>query len=188
MMIKKSSVLFGLIIVLNGCAAPSEKPASTVPVEERSVPVGIGVDTTRHEARAESTTQEQNVPKVEEYNSQYQNKKTPVTGPAVIALLTEADGYAKAGRGEQAAASLERALRIEPKNALLWHRLAVIRLQQGQWEQAVTLARKSNALSGRDHELQSGNWEVIAKAYEALGEGDKAKDAWEKVKNLVGRG
>jgi predicted Zn-dependent protease len=159
-----------------------------VPVEERSVPVEIGADTTRYELRAESTTEELIAPEAGEYKSQYQNTETPVTGPAVIALLTEADGYAKAGRGEQAAASLERALRIEPKNALLWHRLAVIRLQQGQWEQAVTLARKSNTLSGSDHKLQSGNWEVIAKAYEALGKGDKAKEAWERVKNLIGRG
>ena len=187
-MIKKSSVLFGVMVILNGCAETPEKPVATVPVEERSVPVEISTDTITNEVRVESTTQDQIVPKADEYDSQYQNTDTPVTGPAVIALLTEADGYAKAGRGEQAAASLERALRIEPKNALLWHRLAVIRLQQGQWDQAVTLARKSNTLAGRDHKLQSGNWEVIANAYEALGQGDKAKEAWEKVKNLVGKG
>jgi tetratricopeptide (TPR) repeat protein len=188
MMINKSSVLFGLIIILNGCAESPEKPVATVPVEDRSVPVEIGADTTRHEARVESTKQEQIIPKAEEYDSQYQNIKTHASGPAVIALLTEADRYAKAGRGDQAAASLERALRIEPRNAMLWHRLSVIRLQQGQWDQAITLARKSNTLSGQDYKLQSGNWEVIARGYEALGQGEKAKKAWDRARNLVGKG
>ncbi|MEO8331176.1 MAG: tetratricopeptide repeat protein, partial [Gallionella sp.] len=43
--------------------------------------------------------------------------------PAVIALLDQAQLENKAGRRETAGASLERALRIEPRNPWLWHEL-----------------------------------------------------------------
>lgn len=96
----------------------------------------------------------------------------PTAGPAVIALLGQARRQAGAGEGEQAAATLERALRIEPQNAWVWHRLAVLRLQQGRWDQAIDLASKSITLAGADPRLLGGNWEVIARARE--GKGDHA--------------
>ncbi|MFD1692928.1 hypothetical protein ACFSHR_19400 [Azotobacter chroococcum] len=40
---------------------------------------------------------------------------------AVIALLKSAIEEFSAGRPEQAASALERGLRIEPNNAILWH-------------------------------------------------------------------
>lgn len=83
---------------------------------------------------------------------------------AVAALLRLARSQAEAGHGEQAAATLERALRIEPRNPWLWHRLAVLRLQQGYWDRAAELAKKSSVLA-RDHRrLLTGNLEVIQAA------------------------
>ena len=84
--------------------------------------------------------------------------------PVVAALLRLARSQADAGHGEQAAATLERALRIEPRNPWLWHRLAVLRLQQGYWDRAAELAKKSSVLA-RDHRrLLTGNLEVIQAA------------------------
>lgn len=83
---------------------------------------------------------------------------------AVIALLDHADQQAQAGDSDAAAASLERALRIEPRNASLWSRLAVIRLEQGQPDQAEQLALKSNSLSPYDNNLLARNWDTVAKA------------------------
>ncbi len=84
--------------------------------------------------------------------------------PAVAVLLRLARSKAEAGHGEQAAATLERALRIEPRNPWLWHRLAVLRLQQGYWDRAAELAKKSNLLA-RDHRrLLTGNLKVIQAA------------------------
>ncbi|MGH8508049.1 MAG: tetratricopeptide repeat protein [Gammaproteobacteria bacterium] len=84
--------------------------------------------------------------------------------PATAALLRLARSQAEAGHGEQAAATLERALRIEPRNPWLWHRLAVLRLQQGYWDRAAELAKKSSVLA-RDHRrLLKGNLEVIQAA------------------------
>ena len=101
----------------------------------------------------------------------------PTAGEAVIALLEQAKTQAGAGEAEQAAATLERALRIEPKNPWLWHRIAVLRLQQGHWEEAIDLATKSNALASGHRRLLGGNWKVISMALEGLGDPEGARDA-----------
>jgi Tfp pilus assembly protein PilF len=44
----------------------------------------------------------------------------PSQNPAVVALFEQARSQSSAGQGEAAGASLERALRIEPRNPLLW--------------------------------------------------------------------
>jgi len=84
--------------------------------------------------------------------------------PAVVALLNKANRSERNGELEQSAASLERALRIQPDNAWLWHRLALLRLFQHQHDDAVSMASKSNALSGDNARLQADNWRVIAQA------------------------
>ena len=108
----------------------------------------------------------------------------PVPGPAVVALLDAADQYSASGQREQAAASLERALRIEPGNPVLWHRLGRLRLQERQWDQAIALAEKSNALARGDKALQAGNWEVIAAAREAIGDATGALQARKRAQGL----
>ena len=61
---------------------------------------------------------------------------------------------------EQAAAKLERALRVEPGNARLWHELARVHLEQGNADQAIQFAYKSDALA-RDERLKSRNRRLI---------------------------
>ncbi|MCY4362793.1 MAG: tetratricopeptide repeat protein [Gammaproteobacteria bacterium] len=84
--------------------------------------------------------------------------------PAVLALMDETDYRLGEGDAEAAASSVERALRLEPKNPWLWHRLAVLRLQQGHWRQAAALAEKSNSLSLRHPELRKANAGLIERA------------------------
>jgi tetratricopeptide (TPR) repeat protein len=88
----------------------------------------------------------------------------PRTSGAVLALLGNADDERLAGNHAMAAATLERALRIEPRNALVWHRLAEIRLQQGKPRRAESLAMKSNSLAGNDSVLRAKNRELIERA------------------------
>ena len=101
----------------------------------------------------------------------------PQGNPAVIALLDSAQNQRLEGNYEQAAAALERALRLEPRNAMLWHRLAQVRLSQGQWRNAIDLAAKSNSLAGGERSLQASNWLVIAQAKERQGDRDGAQAA-----------
>jgi cytochrome c-type biogenesis protein CcmH/NrfG len=83
------------------------------------------------------------------------------SGRAVHTLLAKADNLQAQQQWERAAALLERALRIEPRNAQLWHRLARVRLNQGRYGMAQSLAQKSNALAGDDAELQAQNALII---------------------------
>jgi Tetratricopeptide repeat len=103
---------------------------------------------------------------------------------AVVTLLDTADQQVRTGNLDHAAAILERALRLEAHNPLLWHRLATLRLQQGQFAQAASLAAKSNALAGNNRQLQASNWDTIAQAKELLGDAAAARTAREKARQL----
>ena len=83
---------------------------------------------------------------------------------AVAGLMQSARADAAAGRLPNAAASLERALRIEPKNPRLWQELARVRLQQGNFAQAESLAQRSNAWAGNDGALRAENARSIEQA------------------------
>ncbi len=106
-------------------------------------------------------------------------------GP-VLALLDEAGAAERAGDLEGAAASVERALRIAPRDAVLWHRLARIRLAQGRWRQAESLARRSLALAPRARALAARNWRLIARARRARGDAAGAREAERRAAALEG--
>lgn len=102
-------------------------------------------------------------------------------GAAVIALLERADQQYMEQDLDAAAASLERALRIEPRNPLLWHRLASVRLDQGQIDQAMQMAAKSNSFAGSNRSLMARNWRLIALAQRAKGDLEAARAAEDKA-------
>ena len=110
----------------------------------------------------------------------------PVPGPAartenfaVASLLDGARADAAAGRLANAAASLERALRIEPRNPRLWQELARVRLKQGDYAQAENIAARSNSWAGDDSGLRAENWRLIAQARDARGDAAGARAALE---------
>jgi Tfp pilus assembly protein PilF len=83
---------------------------------------------------------------------------------AVAGLMDSARSDAAAGRLAEAAATLERALRIEPRNPRLWQELAHVRLQQGDFPQAESLAQRSNSWAGSDSALRAENARIIEQA------------------------
>lgn len=96
---------------------------------------------------------------------------------AVAGLMETARADAASGNLAGAAASIERALRIEPRNARLWHELARVRLKQGQYAQAENVAARSNSWAGDDRALRAENWRLIAESRRARGDTDGAKAA-----------
>ncbi len=90
--------------------------------------------------------------------------------PVVSRLLASAQQLKRAKDWDGASGALERALRIEPRNASLWASLAEIKFEQKEWKGALQLAAKSNALSGEDATLRRRNWYLMANAHEALGD------------------
>jgi len=110
--------------------------------------------------------------------------KADATGPVVLRLSKTARQLQKQGRSSQAAATLERALRIAPRNAKLWQQLAQVRLEQGKWHLAESMAAKSNSFAGKDRELQAENWKLIASANRAQGRPEAAQRAWSNYRAL----
>lgn len=81
-------------------------------------------------------------------------------------IETASQQYAD-GHPDQAAATLERALHIQPNNPATLHYLGVLRLQQGQFQQAETLAARSNLRVGTNQALRNRNLQLIAAAQTA---------------------
>ena len=114
-----------------------------------------------------------------------QIRPTPDTSKAALALLSKARSAAKAGKLDVAESQLERALRIEPRNAVLWHYMAKLRLYQGRLEQAAGLAAKSNSLDKGDRQLRADNWRIIAHARYQKGDKAGADAAQQQVDKLT---
>lgn len=96
---------------------------------------------------------------------------------AVGALVTAANQNTKAGDLDSAAASIERAIRIEPRNATLFYKLALLRLKQSKPRLAEDLAKKSALLASTDSTLKKHCWLLIAHARELQQDSAGAKEA-----------
>ncbi len=101
----------------------------------------------------------------------------PSAPPAVLALMRDAESSAASGSYDNAASSLERAIRIQPRSAELWQKLAEVRLQQHQPGLAEDLAKKSNVLAKGNKSLIRKNWSIIAEARRQKGDAEGAADA-----------
>jgi Flp pilus assembly protein TadD len=101
--------------------------------------------------------------------------------PAVASLASRAEQQRRGGDSSGAAATLERALRIQPQEAYLWNRLARVRLEQGMSDSAAKLAARSNALTGDQPSLKTNNWEIIATSRRQKGDIEGAVEAERKA-------
>lgn len=99
------------------------------------------------------------------------------SSPAVLSLLGRADTLARNGNMDMAAATLERALDLEPRNPFIYQRLASVKLAQGQTGQAEAMARKSNSVAGDNPFVRADNWQLIAEARRASGDRSGANEA-----------
>ena len=103
---------------------------------------------------------------------------------AVVALVQNARSNVSAGELGSAAANLERALRIEPRNPALWHELARVNLHQGKPLQAAQFAGKSNTFAGENAVLKAANWRLIGQARTQSGDHAAAEAAFQKAAEL----
>ena len=84
-------------------------------------------------------------------------------GPAAT-LLVASEQALNQGDAEQAAALLERAIRIDPDNGELWLALARARFEQGEFDQTEQLARRAITLLGNQPQLEQDAWLLIDRA------------------------
>ncbi|CAG7856322.1 hypothetical protein MCAMS1_00759 [biofilm metagenome] len=99
--------------------------------------------------------------------------QTPAVGSLVMAANEESQG----GNLGSAVASIERAIRIEPRNATLYYKLAVLRLKQSKPRLAEDLARKAALLAVNDNNLKKHSWLLVANARELQSNVEGAKKA-----------
>lgn len=97
-------------------------------------------------------------------SARFNESTTLQAGAGALAMLEKAEEYVQMRRFDLAITTLERALRMEPRNAWIWNRLAVAHLEERNRQQAVHLATKSNALISADHPLRPLNNNIIARA------------------------
>jgi tetratricopeptide (TPR) repeat protein len=150
-----------------------------IPPQPPSVP--------RPEAGPGSTTTQPRPPDIEAPPPPEQPRpgKTFRLGPASLALVSQAHKQAQDGDYGQAAASIERALRIEPNNPLLWIELGDIRVSEHNNDQADAMGRKALALATGDHQAESSAWRLIAESLRARNRNEEAADADKKAEQLV---
>ncbi|MFZ2449324.1 MAG: hypothetical protein WAW36_02245 [Methylovulum miyakonense] len=104
--------------------------------------------------------------------------------PVVGTLVLAANKSTEKGNVESATATIERAIRIEPRNATLFYKLALLRLKQSKPKLAEDLAKKSVLLAGNDKQLKKHSWLLIARARDMQNNPEGAKEARKKAEKL----
>jgi predicted Zn-dependent protease len=104
--------------------------------------------------------------------------------PATNALVQQAHTQAHAGAFVPAAATIERALRIEPENPLLWIELGQLRLSENNPSQAEYMGRKAVNLATGDPQALASSWRLIAESLRMLGRNEEAAEADRKASAL----
>ncbi len=107
--------------------------------------------------------------------------------PASSSLVAQARKQAAAGDFATATATVERALRIEPDNPLLWIELGQVHLTEGNAPQADSMGRKALALATGDPSAQAAAWHLIAEALRARGRNQEASEAEQRAAGLAPR-
>lgn len=98
-------------------------------------------------------------------------------GPATSALVIQAHKQATGGDYGAADATLERAVRIEPDDPLVWIELGRVRLGETNAVQADALGHKALTLATGDPSAQAAAWHLIADAARARGHTVQAYEA-----------
>jgi cytochrome c-type biogenesis protein CcmH/NrfG len=111
-------------------------------------------------------------------------ESTHTESPAIASLMKDARTASDSGQAANAAALLERGLRIEPRNPRLWQQLARVRLDQKDFMQAESCAQRSSSWAATDTALRYENWQLIAKSREARGDAAGAKAALDAAERL----
>lgn len=163
-------------VVLSGCGAlPPSPPAS--PSEPRPE-VGPG------------STQTQSRPPPQAAPPEQPSRPPPKQfhlGPATLSLVSQAHKQSQSGDLGGAAATLERALRIEPNNPLLWIEMGDVRLSENDGDQADNMGRKALALATGDVRAESAAWHLIAESLRLRHRNPEAAEADQKAAALAAR-
>ncbi len=167
----RTNIVLMNLIALHGCAGLISQPVDNVPVEEPGKAEIVSVDKSVKPGERISDAE---FIGLDTMQAELPKEAQPATqqSPVIVALLDDALQQQQQGRLPMAAATIERAIRLEPNNPFLWTRLAQVRLAEKNWQQAYVLANKSISLARSNRDLQQLNWSIIEQA--KYGQGDQA--------------
>ena len=106
-------------------------------------------------------------------------------GPASTALVAQAHKQMTGGDFGLAAATIERAMRIEPDNPLLWIELGRVRQTAGDYSQADSMGHKALALAGGDPQAQASAWRLVADSLRSRRRNEEAAAADKRANALA---
>jgi len=106
-------------------------------------------------------------------------------GAAATALVAQARQQAASGEPQLAQATLERALRIEPENPLLWIMLGEAHESSGQYGLAGSMGHKALQLATGDPRAQAAAWRLIGDSLRARGRNPEANEAYARADSLA---
>ena len=152
--LKTLAAALAVAVLLSGCPAPSQRPqrpSGPIPGPESSGPLTPGPLTPvpPPPPRAPPSPRENHL------------------SPATLSLVTQSRTLASRGDLDGASSTLDRALRIEPNNPLLWIELGRLRLAESDAHQAEGCGRKALALASGDHGTQAQAGRLLADALRA---------------------
>jgi hypothetical protein len=101
------------------------------------------------------------------------------------ALVSQAQTQVASGDFPVAVSTIERALRIEPANPLLWIELGKVHQAARNYAQAESTARKALSVASNDLRAQSSAWQLIAQSLRARGKAQAAQQAEERALALM---
>jgi tetratricopeptide (TPR) repeat protein len=101
--------------------------------------------------------------------------------------VTQAQAQRQKGDLPGATVSLERALRIEPSNPLLWIEMGRLRMDQRNYPQAENMGRKALSMSVGDDRTQAAAWQLVGDSLKARDKNPQAESAYNKAKALSTR-
>lgn len=151
-MIKSARLLALLLLLLTvGCANLPRRDGPPAPVVE--IGSGASVPASSRPQEAVVSPPPAEAPLQRRPLSETTTSPELPQGTPAASLLVEVDAAMAAGNLERAAALCERALRIAPREALLWYRLAEIRYRQQRYDEALGFAQRAESLAAGNARL-----------------------------------
>ncbi len=162
--------------LLSGCPARAQRPDALDEPTEPGAPAmmpGQGAPGTAPQGAADTASSGGAVaPPARPPAPPRENHLTPATR----SLVTQAHKLAAGGDADGASATLDRALRIEPNNPLLWIERGRLRLTESDAHQAESCGRKALALASGDRPTQAQAGRLLADALRAQSRNQEASE------------
>ena len=174
---KKHSGFIALALLVSACSMPQPyRPTAPAPGVPPQQPGSPPVVETQPAPAPPAVEQPQPLPAPV--------IREPVLSPASRALVGQAQTQLASRNFAVAASSLERALRIEPDNPLLWIELGKVRQAEGNFVQAENMGRKALSTASNAPKAQASAWSLIAESLRARGKNAQAQEAQARAEQL----